>query len=303
MGTTWSVKVVGYESVDAPVIQSGIQAVLDDINAKMSNWDNASEISRFNTSSSGCTRVSAETAEVVQISQDLSRLSDGVFDATLGPLIELWGFGAEFTVDQTPKLEDIEDRLEQIGYQKLHLNGNQLCKDTDNLHLNLSATAKGYGVDRVAEYLASSGFDRYLVEVGGELLARGLNRNDELWRIGIEAPLDNVISGQVQELVELQDQALATSGDYRNYFMQDGVRYSHIINPITGYPVPQEIASVTVLHKSSAWADAWATAFLVLGAERGLRLAEQENIAAYFVLRSAHGFEVATSSDWQTAPK
>ena len=138
MGTTWSVKLVGHESVNAPVIQSRIQAVLDDINAKMSNWDNASEISRFNASSSGCTQISAETAEVVQISQELSRLSDGVFDATLGPLIELWGFGAEFSADQIPKLQDIEDRLEQIGYQKLHLSGNQLCKDTDSLFVNLS---------------------------------------------------------------------------------------------------------------------------------------------------------------------
>lgn len=298
MGTSWSAKVVSTSEINQPEIQAGMQAVLDNVNSKMSNWDAGSEVSLFNTGPSGCLAVSDQTVEVVRISQDLSRITGGIFDGTLGPLIDLWGFGAEFTAEQMPSPEAIEQSLQQIGYQKLSLSGNQLCKDQASLAINLSATAKGYGVDKVAEYLESIGIERYLVEVGGEVRVLGQNRNNEPWHIGIEAPLDNVISGQVQELVELEGLALATSGDYRNYFMHEGVRYSHIIDVVTGYPVPQQLASVTVLHESAAWADGWATAMLALGPERGLEMAEQQNLAAYFVLRTDLGFEVLTSSSW-----
>lgn len=298
MGTSWSVKIVSPEPVNQSVVQAGLQAVLDDINAKMSNWDSNSDVSVFNRASAGCANISEETAQVVEISQEISRLTDGAFDATLGPLIELWGFGAEFSANQKPDPEVIAEKLQQVGYKKLYLTSSQLCKETDSLFLNLSATAKGYGVDKAAEYLESLGFDRYMVEVGGEVRALGLNHNDELWRIGIETPLDNVISGQVQELVEVKDQALATSGDYRNYFFDAGIRYSHIIDARTGYPVPQQLASVTVLHDSAVWADGWATAMLALGAERGLELAEQQHLAVYFVLRSESGFRVVTSTAW-----
>lgn len=298
MGTTWSVKLVTEQQVDQTAVQEGVQAVLDEVNARMSNWDPASDVSVFNRSPAGCYQVSPLTAEVVAASQEISRLTEGLFDATLGPLIQLWGFGAEFTADQMPNPEAIEEILSGIGYQKLHLSENQLCKDTDELFVNLSATAKGYGVDRVAEYLQQKGFDRYLVEVGGEIRVQGLNHQDQAWRIGIEVPMDQLVSGQVQQVVALDGMALATSGDYRNYFVHQGIRYSHIINPRTGYPVPQELASVTVLHQSTLWADGWATAMLALGPEKGMALAEQMDIPTYFVLRKDQGFEVQTSSSW-----
>jgi len=298
MGTSWSVKIVSDQPVDQQNTQSAIQSILDDVNAKMSNWEPSSDISRFNASGSGCIEISPETAEVVEISLEMSLLTAGVFDVTLGPLIELWGFGREFTADQMPEAQAIESRLEQIGYDKLRLDGTGLCKDLDGLFVNLSATAKGYGVDQVADYLVNIGVEHYLVEVGGELRGSGLNGDSQQWRVGIETPLDNLVSGQVQAVVELDNQALATSGDYRNYFMHQGVRYSHILNPVTGYPVVQDLASVTVLHNSAAWADAWATALLALGPEQGLALAEQKNVASYFILRSETGFEIRTSTDW-----
>ncbi len=298
MGTSWSVKLIADPTLDQTEVQKGIQEVLDEINARMSNWDPDSDVSVFNRSPAGCYEVSPLTIEVAKVSQELSRLTDGLFDATLGPLIQLWGFGSEFTADQMPAPRAIEEILSGVGYQKLHIRGNQLCKDTDELFVNLSATAKGYGVDKVAEYLQAMGYDRYLVEVGGEIRVLGLNYQDQAWRIGIEVPLDQVISGQVQQVVELENLALATSGDYRNYFVHEGVRYSHIIDPRTGYPVPQQVASVTVLQETTLWADGWATAMLALGAEKGMALAERMDIPAYFVLRNEQGFEVQTSSSW-----
>lgn len=298
MGTTWSVKIISTDSIYQSEIQAQIQSILDDINSRMSNWQADSEISLLNTSSAGCMEVSQGTIEVARVSQSISEITQGAFDATVGPLVDIWGFGTSFNTEQIPDANLIQQGLDQVGYEKLRIEDNRLCKDIDDLYVNYSATAKGYGVDQVADYLESIDIDRYLVEVGGEMRVLGLNADDDPWRIGIEAPLDNFISGQVQEIVELQQGALATSGDYRNYFIYENVRYSHIIDASTGFPVPQQLASVTVLHDSAAWADGWATAMLVVGAERGLALAEQQNLAAYFVLRAEDGFEVRTSSQW-----
>lgn len=301
MGTSWSVKVVTQTTLDQAGTKGAIQQVLDLVNAKMSNWDTNSEVSLFNATAAGCYPISAETAEVVSVSQELSRLSEGVFDATVGPLIELWGFGTNFTSDQMPDQNDVEELLTLIGYEKLQLNGQELCKDIDKLFLNLSATAKGYGVDLVANYLESKNLDRYLVEVGGEIRVSGLNRDSQKWRIGIETPIDSLqlpSADAIQDLVEMDRGALATSGDYRNYFLHEDQRYSHVIDPRTGYPILQELASVTVIHDSTLWADGWATTLLAMGPEKGLQLAEEQNIAAYLVLRTDTGFEVLTSSSW-----
>ncbi len=301
MGTTWSVKVVTNDAIDQENIQQGAQRVLDLVNTKMSNWDSASEVSTFNASAAGCYPISSETAAVVSVSQELSLLSAGKFDATVGPLIELWGFGTDFTADQIPEQSEVEALLRVIGYQNLRLSDQELCKDIGELFLNLSATAKGYGVDLVSEYLESQGLDRYLVEVGGEVRVSGLNQDDQKWRIGIETPIDNMFAPSadtIQDLVKMDSGALATSGDYRNYFLHEGIRYSHVIDPQTGYPVPQRLASVTVVHESTLWADGWATTLLAMGAERGFAMAEEQSLAVYFVLRTDFGFEVRTSSAW-----
>lgn len=301
MGTSWSVKILTDTALDQTGTNAAIQQVLDLVNSKMSNWDAASEVSQFNAASAGCYPISPETATVVKVSQELSKLSEGVFDATVGPLIELWGFGTNYTSDQMPEPLEIEALIPEIGYQKLHLNNLDLCKENDKLFVNLSATAKGYGVDLVAEYLESAKLDRYLVEVGGEVRVSGLNAEDQKWRIGIETPLDGLqlpSADAIQDLVEMDRGALATSGDYRNYFLHEDRRYSHVIDPRTGYPILQELASVTVIHDSTLWADGWATTLLALGPEKGLQLAEQQNLAAYLVLRTDTGFEVLTSSSW-----
>ena len=302
MGTSWSVKLVTDTSIDSLTFKNEIQGVMDEVNAKMSNWIEESEVSQFNTNIAGCYEISQDTAKVVSASQMITQASNGVFDATAGPLIQLWGFGTDFGVEQAPSVADIEAVMTNIGYTKLRLEGNSLCKDIDQLAINLSATAKGYGVDLVADYLEQKGLDNYLVEIGGELRVLGMNLSGSPWRVGIETPIDFGFAGtaghSVQEVIEISNHALATSGDYRNFFMDEGVRYSHVIDPRTGYPVPQDMASVTVVHSSALWADGWSTALLALGPERAIQLAEAHDLAVYMVLRNNEGFEVVTSSQW-----
>lgn len=302
MGTSWSVKVIASVDLDTVSIEKEMQGLMDRVNAKMSNWIADSEVSQFNASAAGCYAISQDTAKVISISQSLSQASNGVFDATAGPLIQLWGFGTDFGVEHTPDLVDIQQQIANIGYEKIQLKDGLLCKDTDQLSINLSATAKGYAVDLVADYLEQEGLHNYLVEIGGELRVSGLNLNGSPWRVGIETPEDygfsDIAGRPIQEVIEISDQALATSGDYRNFFMDQGVRYSHVIDPRSGYPVPQDVASVTVVHPSALWADGWATTLLAVGSERAIELAEDNDLAVYMILRSEQGFDILTSTEW-----
>lgn len=302
MGTSWSVKVTTDAKLDSAVLRNEIQSLMDEVNAKMSNWVVDSEVSQFNMGAAGCYAISQDTAKVVSASLSISQATNGVFDVTAGPLIELWGFGTDFGVDQSPDLADIQLQMANIGYEKIRLEDNELCKDIDQLSINLSATAKGYGVDLVADYLEQKSLNNYLVEIGGELRVSGFNLSGSQWRVGIETPSDygfvDSAGRTVQEVIEISDHALATSGDYRNFFIDQGVRYSHVIDPRSGYPILQDVASVTVIHSSALWADGWATALLAVGPERAMQLAEEHNLAVYMVLRSEQGFEVLTSTQW-----
>lgn len=298
MGTTWSVKVVSQSSPDAHVLQNEIQGELDLVNGLMSNWDPNSEVSQFNRAAAGCYPISQHTFRVADVSMQLTELSDGLFDVTVGPLIELWGFGTEFTADQMPSQEAIDETLKRVDHDFLALNPGEWCKSIDELFVNLSATAKGYGVDLVAEKLESHGFENYLVEVGGELRVSGNNLQGEPWRVGIEKPAADSSDQMVQGVLELTSGAVATSGDYRNYFEHEGVIYSHIIDPRSGYPVPHEVASVTVVHDSALWADGWATALLAMGPEVGLQMADAIGLKVMMVVRSGEGYVERTSQNW-----
>ena len=299
MGTSWSVKLNSEFGYDAE-LDKAIQAELDLVDARMSNWKSDSDISRFNDSElNTCTEVSTPTLAVVLFAQRAFNLSDGAFDISLGPLIDLWGFGAEETIeDSAPSASDIEAALELTGIDNLYLTDTALCKRNTPVYINVSGLAKGYGVDRVASLLSDKNFDNYLVEVGGELRAKGINGRDQVWSVGIERPDDRLVASQVVTAVKLGDAALATSGDYRNFYALDDQRYSHIIDPKTGYPVTHNLASVTVRASTSIEADAWATALLVAGPEKGMALAEKKNLAVLMVRRNEHGFDVSTSSNW-----
>lgn len=292
MGTFYTIKVIMADRDVArrELIQGNIKEILRLVNAQMSIFDPQSEISRFNRHQhSDWFPVSRSTAEVVNQAQMISRKSQGAFDVTVAPLIEAWGFGTKGTHNRVPADDLISLLKERIGFHKMHvrLDPAALKKDDVSLSVNLSAIAKGYGVDRVADYLSGAGFTDFLVEIGGEIAARGVNLKGLPWRIGVATPQTQL---GIQTVVPLSDLAMATSGDYRNYFKAEGRRYSHTIDPRTGRPVDHPLASVTVVHKSCALADAWATALHVLGPDEGYRLAERENLNVLLIIRSENNF-------------
>lgn len=294
MGTTYNVTAIG-EDLDEEALAKAVEDTLAAVNAKMSNWDENSEVSKFSASdSTDPIAVSAEFAQVIAAANEVHEKSGGKFDVTLGPLIELWGFGPRKPEDPVPSEEEIAAALDRVGQAEmlsLDRKVGTLTKSDGSVGINLSAIAKGYGIDAVAETLRAAGIEDYMVEIGGDLVTRGENDKGEAWRIGIEKPESG--SQTVQLVVPVSDLGMATSGDYRNFFEQDGVRYSHIIDPTTGRPITHRTTSVTVLADSAMMADAWATAMLALGQEEGLKIAEANDLAAFFISRDVTGGEEA----------
>lgn len=298
MGTTWAVKVNSSEGYSQEVADA-IQSELSLIDTLMSNWKQDSDVSRFNRAQlNTCTTVSPLTLAVVLVGKRIHGLSEGAFDVTMSPLIDLWGFGTDARNSAIPEKEAIEATMAHVGSQHLIVQDNELCKRDVPINLNLSALAKGFAVDRAANYLDIQGYESYLVEVGGELRARGENGQGRPWTVGIEQPTDNLATINIQAALPVLNSAVATSGDYRNFFVSEEARYSHLINPATGYPVDHNAASVTVLKESSMEADAWATALLVLGPARGLEIANELGLAAMIILRTEQGYETITSTSW-----
>lgn len=299
MGTLYSVQVADLPSgVERQELKERIDAELDSVDSLMSTYRDDSELSGFNRSrTTDWFPVSPALAAVVQEALRTSRVSDGAFDATVGPLVNLWGFGPDAGTDTRPTDAEIAQTKTRVGYHKLSVLSDPpaLKKAAPTLYLDLSAIAKGYGVDRLAELLDGIGIPDYLIEIGGELRGRGYNGQGLPWRIAVERPdpRKRVVHG----ILTLRDGAMATSGDYRNFFEQDGEHYSHIIDPKTGRPVTHKLASVTVLAPRAVPADALATAFLVLGPQAGLTLAESLGIPALFILRTPEGYsELRTSA-------
>lgn len=293
MGTTFSIKIVAPpENIDLPELQRDIEAVLDGINVTMSTYLSDSELSRFNASEGlDWVDVSPELCHAIEAAQVVSEFTDGAFDVTVGPLVNLWGFGPTESAYEPPGNDTITMAMQDIGYTKLHVDCSvpALRKESPGVYVDLSAFAKGHAVDEVAELLDARALPDYLVEIGGEMRMRGTNARGELWAIAVETP--DRAGRSVQTVMRLTDSAMATSGDYRNYFQHDGRFYSHTIDPRTGYPVNHNGASVTVVADTAAFADAAATALLVLGPDAGMNLAERESIAAYFLLRLGSEFE------------
>ena len=284
MGTTYSITLSKPEKdLTATALQSDIDQLLLSVNEQMSTYIDDSEISQFNQAPIGeWFAVSPDFIEVVSLSQTLSEQSQGQFDATIGPLIELWGFGRQ-AVSKVPSEAAIAEAKLKTGWRYLEIDSSShRLKRNKPIALNLSAIAKGFGVDKIAQYLDSIGLEDYLVEIGGEIRVKGVNPQSKPWRLGIEKPTLNQQSAQ--QIVKLNNASIATSGDYRNYFEENGLRYSHTINPETGKPVRHNIASVTVIAPTAALADGYATAFNVMGLENALPLAEKQNLSAFFII-------------------
>ena len=297
MGTSFSVKIVQHGDIaDKELLRQRITGTLADLDGKLSTYKADSDLSVFNHSqSTDWVSVSEELCNVVDAAMAISRLTDGAFDITVGPLVNLWGFGPDSDRSTPPPPDSIAATMENVGYEKLQTDCGRpaLRKSVPGLHLDLSGFAKGYAVDRVTEILDEFAAENYLVEIGGEVYIKGSNANGKPWVIAIEKPLNDARS--IQAVVQLTDAAMATSGDYRNFFEWDGRRYSHTIDPATGYPTTHNGAAVTIIAESAARADGLATGLLVLGPDKGMLLADENEIAAYFLVRNDGEFEERAS--------
>jgi thiamine biosynthesis lipoprotein len=288
MGTSFSLRWVDTRPERVEELRPLVAALLVEINRQMSTYIEDSELSRFNQAPAGTRmEVSEALAEVVGEALRISTLSNGAFDVTVGPLVNLWGFGPDGRIIKAPSADTINATRARTGYDNLSLEGRQLAKRGDQ-YVDLSAIAKGYAVDRLAALLQQQGVESYLVEIGGELRAAGHKPDGQPWRIAIESPVAG--ERQVERVIAVSDVGIATSGDYRNYFEEDGQRFSHTIDPRTGYPIRHRLASVTVLRERCAEADALATTLMVLGDEAGYDFAVEQGIAAFFIIKQADGF-------------
>ena len=255
-------------------------------NKILSNWDNNSEISKINKNKTTMPiKFSDELNKVFKTANKINIKSNGFFDLTLDPIIDIWGFGYESKQLETiPSDEQIKNALSLVGQQsllKFNFDNNELTKKNKNLKINLSSIGKGFGIDLIGKKLDQLGIDNYIINIGGDILTKGHNKKNEDWIIGVENP--NLKEKLIKEIVNLTNKGLATSGDYKNFFTKNGKKYSHIINPNTGKPITHSTKSVTVIHKNSMKADGWATALLALGSVDGLKIAEKEKIAVLFI--------------------
>lgn len=286
MGTSWSVIFLPETAdTDSAALKQRLQYRLDQINSLMSTYDPKSELSLFNNQvSSNWFTISEDTARVIELSQEISNLSNGAFDISVGPLVELWGFGASERGAKIPTDEQVNKTLARIGYKNIQVRREPpaISKQIPELQIDLSAVAKGYAVDALAQILEQQGISNYLLEIGGELRISGHRGDNTPWQIAIEKPLEGV--REVEAIFPLTNTALATSGNYRNFYVEDGQRYSHTIDPVSGKPIRHKLASVTVLAKSCARADALATTLMVLGEEKGRQFCEKNQVAAYFLI-------------------
>jgi thiamine biosynthesis lipoprotein len=309
MGTTWSAVIPvpvegGAAFPDSAVLQAGLEGVLTAVNDQMSTWQPDSELSQFNRyQQTGWFPVSAQLARVTQAAIEVSQFSLGAYDVTVGPLVNLWGFGAGKATGSpaVPEQAAIDAALLNVGFDKLavRLNPPALRKETAGLYVDLSSIAKGYGVDQLAEYLNQLGATDYMVEIGGEIHTRGRSPRGDDWRIAVEKPVD--LGQSVQQGLRLSSGGLATSGDYRNYFRAGGQRYSHTLDPVSGYPVKHSLASVSVMAESTMLADAYATMLMAMGEVKGRAFAVQQGLDAYFIWRTDSGFETLATGEFKRA--
>nr|MBF0684248.1 FAD:protein FMN transferase [Pseudomonas sp.] len=289
MGSTYSVKYVRSDGV-APLteLQAETEAILTRLDRELSTYRSDSDVERFNALPAGrCETMPASVRALVMAGEQLSSQSSGAFDLTIEPLLNLWGFGPQGRAERVPSATELDQARKRVGHQHLRVEGEQLCKDAET-QLDFNSIAAGYAVDLVADRLEALGVQSFLVEITGELKAKGRKPDGSAWRIAIEAPRDD--ERVAQRVIELDGYSVSTSGDYRNYFERDGKRYSHTLDPQTGAPIEHRLAAVTVVDPSALQADGLSTVLMVLGPERGLAYADQHAIAAFFVTREGQEF-------------
>lgn len=289
MGSTYSVKWVAAAGTPKPeAIKGWLDDYLDTFENQASTWRPESALSRFNAAPAGtCQDMPRAILDVIGLSEQLREQTGGSFDVTLDPLLKLWGFHGDTDRQQVPDDAQVAEAVARTGHDHLHIRGDQLCKDRA-LELDIGGVAAGYIVDEVVEHFETIGIQSYMVEITGELKADGRKPGDVPWRIALEEPRDD--SRVAQLILPLRGYGVSTSGDYRNYFEEDGHRYSHTFDPVIGKPVRHELAAVTVLHRSTAMADGLSTALLVKGEQSGWAYALEHDLPAMFLIREGDGF-------------
>lgn len=295
LGTSYHIKVVpsGASAVGAGLAEL-VGDLLDDLDHKLSTYKPDSELNRLNRHPVGQPfAASDDLYQVLEVAGRVYRLSGGAFDPTVRPLVDLWGFGPVDAGDRIPAAAEIEALLGKVGFDRIELAARNQVIRRAPVTLDLSAVAKGFIVDRLAAELRARGIDDYMVEVGGEIRVGGRRADGALWRIAVEVPS---AGGGVERVLELSDIGVATSGDYRNYFERDGMRYSHTIDPRSGRPIRHRLAAVTVLAPTAAEADALATALMVMGPDQGAEFAAANELAALLLVKEGDGFAELASS-------
>ena len=273
MGTTYAVKLISAKPLSKSLWQEKINLRLKLINARLSMYQKDSELSRFNAAPTGQTfKVSADFYHVLEQCRNLHSLTAGAWDGTVKPLVDLWGFGTKGRRDTPPKPSQIKTALQRIGFNKLKIGDHVLTKTVPGITLDLGSIAKGYGVDEIARLISEGGIENYLVEIGGELAGAGVNKHRKTWVVGITNPEKGFLNSGLYKTVRLDNKAIATSGNYRNYFEKNGQIYSHIISPKTGYPVENAVVSASVISDTCTVADGLATALMVMDIHQSLAL-------------------------------
>lgn len=268
MGTVYHIK---YLDEEERSFKSSVDSLLEVFNQSLNHYLPESEISRFNHGEDTFYFELPYFYPVLQKSQEVIEATDGAFDPTVAPLVNAWGFGPEG--GELPDSLAVDSLLELVGFEMLTFNEAHVFRTQPHIQLNFSAIAKGYGVDVVADFLSSRGIEHMMVDIGGEVVCKGINARGETWRIGIDDPHK---SGNMPAAIAIKDRAIATSGDYRNFYIRDGKKYAHTISPQTGYPVKHNVLSVSVIADDCMTADAYATAFMVMGLERSKKVLEAD---------------------------
>ncbi|HGN9285441.1 TPA: FAD:protein FMN transferase ApbE [Klebsiella quasipneumoniae] len=303
MGTFWRVSVIGVDEAKAQALRAKVQAQLDADDRLLSTWKNDSALMRFNHATD--TRpwpVSEAMADIVTLSLRIGAKTHGAMDITVGPLVNLWGFGPDKQPVATPDAQAIAAAKARTGLQHLQVinqSGRQfLQKDIPDLFVDLSTAGEGYAADHLARLMEQEGISRYLVSVGGALVSRGMNGEGKPWRVAIQKPTDR--ENAVQAIVDINGHGISTSGSYRNYYELDGKRISHVIDPQTGQPITHKLVSVTVIAPTALEADGWDTGLMVLGPEKAQQVVREQGLAVYMIVKEGEGFKTWMSPQFRT---
>ena len=290
-----------YESPDGRDLNKEVMQALDSVNESLSTYDSTSVISRLNQSDSG-TRADIHFRKVFLAAKEANQASDGAFDMTVAPVVNAWGFGFSNKKEITPAVIDSLKQL--IGMDHFKLTNDSILKHRKEVMLDASAIAKGYGVDVAAQTLARHGCKNFLVEIGGEIVCQGLNSREQAWRVGIDKPVDDPVASnrELQFIIELSDKALATSGNYRQFYIDEktGKKYAHTINPLSAMPVDHSLLSASVIANDCMTADAWATACMVMGLEKSLNVMKKHpEMEGCFIYSTEEGMEVSWTEGFE----